>query len=96
MKRLMLSALVVAACAISPSARAFEWLPLFQIRAMSMNPTLLDGDYVLAPSAGVATSLPRGQIVMYRNPKHQERTDVKRIVGRQDDHAAHKRFRREA
>lgn len=54
----------------------------FVLPSDSMAPTFVRGDRVLTNKLGIATrTLPRGELVVFRNPQNRQQNFIKRIVG---------------
>ena len=76
-------ALVVSLGAIAVVARlGRDWESRVVVSGHSMEPTLLDGDWLLVDAGAYAQRAPRpGELVVTRDPRDASRLLVKRVVG---------------
>ena len=90
LRRELLIAVTALICTVGVESVAVEqlqhhirkYLQSFYIPSISMEPTLLRGDYITADTRWARTSEPRrGDIVIYELPKEEGRLVIKRIMG---------------
>jgi signal peptidase I len=90
LRRELLIAVAALICTVGVESVAVEklqhhikgYLQSFYIPSISMEPTLLRGDYITADTRWARTSEPRrGDIVIYESPKEAGQLVIKRIMG---------------
>ena len=90
LRRELLIAVTALICTVGVESVAIEqlqhhikkYLQSFYIPSISMEPTLLRGDYITADTRWTRTSEPRrGDIVVYESPKEEGRLLIKRVMG---------------
>ena len=90
LRRELLIAVTALICTVGVESVAVEklqhhirkYLQSFYLPSVSMEPTLLRGDYITADTRWARTSEPRrGDVVIYESPKEEGRLVIKRIMG---------------
>lgn len=90
LRRELLIAVTALICTVGLESVAVEklrhhirkYLQSFYLPSVSMEPTLLRGDYITADTRWARTSEPRrGDIVIYESPKEEGRLLIKRVMG---------------